>query len=57
MSNRVTEEEKSRMRELKADGWTYAAIAREAGCCKTTVACVCDKEYAAKRKAEAKARC
>ena len=51
MAKRVTEEEKARMRELRAEGLTYAEIGREVGRSKTTVACVCDPEQAKADKA------
>ena len=50
MANRVTEEEKVRMRELRARGMTYDAIAIEVERSRTSVACVCDTARDAKAK-------
>ena len=56
MAIRVTESEKEKMRELNRLGMNYAEIGQEVGRCKTTVACACNPEYGAERKASLRVR-
>lgn len=51
MSKRLTEDEKDRIRELRAGGMSYAKIGLEVGRSHTTVARLCNPEYNARAKA------
>ena len=51
MARRATEAEKTKMRELRTQGMSYRAIAREVGYGTTTISCVCDPEYQVAAKA------
>jgi len=51
MATRVTDAEKDRMRELRADGMPYAAIGRKVGRGRSTVRRACDSDVRAKEKA------
>ena len=51
MSKRVTEEEKERMKELRASGMTYVAIGAAIGRSHGAVSYVCNPEYKARQKA------